>query len=1645
MLFAIGTATYGDPSYTESEERRAESDSLSRSVPRSLSEVAEALAPPRVEVQFSPPGYLLDPDTPALRAALARVGGAGDLVVVYYTGHGEAFGADGYYLITRDFTKTGRVETGVRAADLPRLLVRRDADGRIASEQPPTLLILDCCFSGAAALTILRDVVLDGTHPNLWVWATAGTTEYATSGRFAAALKEVLLHPPVGAVMDHLPLETVQAMVDDALAGTDQRAWMHHPPSPRVPHFFPNPGYIPAVAGLTVDAQHWISRARGAPGGEEVGFYLTGRTGRLRAAADLTWWITNPDGGDVAAVTGGPGTGKSTLLALPALLTDPAGRHTLLSGTAEGSLAHTTAAKLPEGTSLVAVHARGLNSDKVAQDIAIGLGRAADTVGALLESLKQDPHGHATVLVVDAVDEATEPTTLQDILLLPLARHPRLRVVLGARRHVLPPPGTVARTVDLDAERYQDPEALVDYVRQLLVAAHEPGVTTPYQGADGQPHPDTDTVAAAVAARATSGAGGTAPGVVESFLIARVIALALRGRLARVDLSTGSWARQLPDGLAAAFEEDLGRLGDRTPIARILLEALARARGPGLPWETIWVPVARAVATLHGDADLGARLTNDDVDWLLEKAGGYVVGDLGPGGRSVFRPFHDLLAEYLCRGDGDARVQMAVTGALLGTVPQDSRGDRQWVRAHPYLRTYLAEHAHAAGPEDFAAVLGDTGFLAVADPASLTPLLNHAPREVADVVRTYRRARPLLHDDPVANAAYLQEAALAVTGVPMTFTETDITPFYRTRWASILPDDSLLTLTDHTGPVYAVTFGTGADGRTILATAGDDGTVRLWDPAAGTAVRELIGHTGPVTVLAFGTGAGGRALLASGDSESAVQVWDPDTGSPAGDPLFGHAGPITVLAFGTGAGGRALLASGDDEGTVQVWDPDTGSRIRQILPENAGGLRGIEFASGGKRLITIGPNGTMQVWNPITGRRFGKQVPCRVGKILEVTYLDRLKLLAAVGTDGTMRMWDPDTGKQIGRPPVGRGRRKLSMAAEIGAGGVLVEASIGSDGMVRLWDLDSGMQLLAFRPAPPSGLPWSNPDQSIPATVGYDGVMRFWDPGTDEEIRPFHGGEVRPFHRKIRWRIERPGPPDGYASELGTMAPRMKFFVDSYGEVHLRDSRTGNEVDETLTGHGGPVSSVAFGVGAEGRMRWATVGEDHTLQLWGVDSNNSISDYFDEASQSESGSRKRIPRVAVAKDGSVRLWSVDIGPWTPDDMYTIKAGARSVAFGAVAGGRMLLASGGEDGSVRLWDADSGAPVGDPLFGHTGPVTALAFRTDVDGGMLLASGSEDGTVRLWNPDTASSVGRSDVGHAGPVTAMAFGAVAGGRMLLASGGEDGSVRLWDADSGAPVGDPLFGHTGPVTALAFRTDVDGGMLLASGSEDGTVRLWNPDTASSVGRSDVGHAGPVTAMAFGAVAGGRMLLASGGEDGSVRLWDADSGAPVGDPLFGHTGPVTALAFGTGAGGRLLLASGDGEGTVQVWDPDAATSVGDPLFGHTGPVTALAFGTGAGRRLLLASGDGEGTVQVWDPDAATPVGDPLFGHTGPVTTLAFRTDVDGGVLLASGSEDGTVRLWDPDTGAYQMTIRRRAAVRVLASVGSRLAIGDAEGMSVIE
>ncbi|WP_433203718.1 Hsp70 family protein [Dactylosporangium sp. CS-047395] len=121
----------------------------------------------------------------------------------------------------------------------------------------------------------------------------------------------------------------------------------------------------------------------------------------------------------------------------------------------------------------------------------------------------------------------------------------------------------------------------------------------------------------------------------------------------------------------------------------------------------------------------------------------------------------------------------------------------------------------------------------------------------------------------------------------------------------MLQHQSVTPLRGHRGAVLGVAF-TG----TLLASAGADGTVRLWDGAAGLV---LAGHTEPVTSVTFDPAG---TLLASAGLDSTIRLWDAAIGAHL-HTLDGHDGAVHALAF-TPDGG--ILTSAGADGAVRLWN-----------------------------------------------------------------------------------------------------------------------------------------------------------------------------------------------------------------------------------------------------------------------------------------------------------------------------------------------------------------------------------------------------------------------------------------------------------------------------------------------------------------------------------------------------------------------------------------------------------------------------------------------------------------------------------------------------------------------------------------------------
>ncbi|HVK14082.1 MAG TPA: serine/threonine-protein kinase [Gemmataceae bacterium] len=87
------------------------------------------------------------------------------------------------------------------------------------------------------------------------------------------------------------------------------------------------------------------------------------------------------------------------------------------------------------------------------------------------------------------------------------------------------------------------------------------------------------------------------------------------------------------------------------------------------------------------------------------------------------------------------------------------------------------------------------------------------------------------------------------------------------RLRLLRPDSGLATLDGHDGPVLCVAF---AGDGSLLASGGNDGTVRMWRASDGTELAVLRGHDGPVRAVAVSPD---RRFAYSGGSDGALRRW----------------------------------------------------------------------------------------------------------------------------------------------------------------------------------------------------------------------------------------------------------------------------------------------------------------------------------------------------------------------------------------------------------------------------------------------------------------------------------------------------------------------------------------------------------------------------------------------------------------------------------------------------------------------------------------------------------------------------------------------------------------------------------------------------
>lgn len=517
-----------------------------------------------------------------------------------------------------------------------------------------------------------------------------------------------------------------------------------------------------------------------------------------------------------------------------------------------------------------------------------------------------------------------------------------------------------------------------------------------------------------------------------------------------------------------------------------------------------------------------------------------------------------------------------------------------------------------------------------------------------------------------------------------------------------------IQLRGHSGAVRSVQFGPAGP---VIATAGDDGTVRLWNTEARRS-RTLCGHRGRVSDVAFDST--GR-YLASASYDGQVIVWDAaEDYAGAAHPGVGDAWALAVAFSPDGA----LLASTDQDGNLDLRDTTDWSKRR--IETGRKDLVSVAFSADGKRLATASIDGALDVWDVVAGKRL-RQLDDYRDKLWKVRFSPDGRNLAAASWDGAVRFWDADAYGYAGT--IDGHDHWVNDIAFSRDSSMLLTAS--QSGVVRLWRLGAVEPMFhTIRDRDRETLVGAySRDGARFVSGGRDGSARLYDVDANGGMR----ARCSVPHRD--WVVSAAFSPDGGA--VVSAGARDGKTDNSLLVWETRECRIVQTIDV-----GEQYVSRALFRPDGGQIAWATrKGEVWLMDLDRQASREKLANRHlrDVETLDYSPDGRLLASGGLApngESGNIVLWDVA----RRQAARELHDARRVTAVKFSPDGR-VLASAGYASEVLLWNPDGGSTPLARLPARTSASGALAFSPD---GAELAVGADGRYVAIWSVPSREKV-------------------------------------------------------------------------------------------------------------------------------------------------------------------------------------------------------------------------------------------------------------------------------------------------------------------
>ncbi|KAJ5637440.1 hypothetical protein N7490_007319 [Penicillium lividum] len=260
-------------------------------------------------------------------------------------------------------------------------------------------------------------------------------------------------------------------------------------------------------------------------------------------------------------------------------------------------------------------------------------------------------------------------------------------------------------------------------------------------------------------------------------------------------------------------------------------------------------------------------------------------------------------------------------------------------------------------------------------------------------------------------------------------------------------------LQGHLRGVSAVQF---SPDCSMIASAGADAAIKVWDTLTGRLIYTFEGHLAGISTLTWSPDG---QWIASGSDDKTIRFWNVNTGRAHTKTFVGHHNYVYQIAF---APKGNILVSGSYDEAVFLWDVRR-ARVMRSLPAHSDPVAGIDVVHDGTLIVSCALDGLVRIWDTHSGQClrtlvFEDQPPATC-----VKFSPNGKYVLAWTLDGCIRMWNYVESRVV-KTFQGHVNKKHSLSGCFGVYGpsdiqysppLCFAVSGSEDGAIICWDLTS--------------------------------------------------------------------------------------------------------------------------------------------------------------------------------------------------------------------------------------------------------------------------------------------------------------------------------------------------------------------------------------------------------------------------------------------------------------------------------------------------------------------------------------------------------------------------------------------------------------